>query len=126
MCSRRNAQRSASLAVAIAQSQIDHASSTALSLVLYAAALLAGVAVVPTLGRASISASFIVIALAAAFLGPTSAAVCALLAEVTAAITLRTRPQGIAINLFASVVPALLAGNLVHALAPNPYPVLTM
>jgi putative nucleotidyltransferase with HDIG domain len=71
------------------------------------------------LGRASVSAGFVVGLLAAVFLGPTSAAICAALAELSAARKLRTAPDAVAYNLLGSVLPALLAANIVRALAPH-------
>jgi putative nucleotidyltransferase with HDIG domain len=109
----------ASFLIAVLQAPRDHAWSNGLSIVLYLSAVVAGILVVPTLGRASISASFIVGILAATFLGPTSAAICAVLGEVTASIRLRTTRYAVAFNLLGSVAPALLAGNIVLALAPH-------
>jgi putative nucleotidyltransferase with HDIG domain len=106
-------------ALAVAQASIDHAGHNSLSVVLAIAAVAAGIAVVPTLGRASISAAFVVLLLAVAFLGPASACVCAALSELTAARRLRTPRYAVAFNLLASLVPTLIAGNLVRWLAPT-------
>ena len=73
----------------------------------------------PTLGRASISAAFVVLLLAAAFLGPTSACVCAALSEAAAARRLRTAHYAVAFNLLGGLLPALVAGNMVRAIAPH-------
>jgi putative nucleotidyltransferase with HDIG domain len=110
----------ASIVLAIVQAGWDRGSDNALLAILAPAAVLAGLAVVPTLGKASISGSFIVITLAAAFLGPASAAACAVLAEAAASWRLRTAPLPIAFNLFGSVGPAVVAANLVHALSAHP------
>jgi putative nucleotidyltransferase with HDIG domain len=89
-----------------------------LSVILGVAALLAGAVSEGETDVVSVSASFIVIALAAAFLGPLSAAAAAIVAEVPAAAKLRTAPRVvIAINLPASVLPAVGEGLLIHALA---------
>ncbi len=110
----------ACLAIAALQSHADHVN--ALSVVLGLSAITAGVGVVPTVarGRASISSSFIVITLAAAFLGPASAAACALLAELAAARKLRTPRLNVAVNLLGSAGPALIAANVIRALASHP------
>jgi putative nucleotidyltransferase with HDIG domain len=109
----------ACVVVAVIQAHLDHAGSSNLSLVLGPAALAAGWAVAPTLGRASISAAFVVLLLAAAFLGPTSACVCAALSEAAAARRLRTARYAVAFNLLGGLLPALVAGNMVRALAPH-------
>ncbi|HWE33541.1 MAG TPA: HD domain-containing phosphohydrolase [Solirubrobacteraceae bacterium] len=92
-----------------------------LAIVLYCSAVAAGFAVAPTIGRSSVSASFLVIALAATFLGPTPAAGCALLAEAAAALRLRTAPFAVAFNLFGAMAPALVAANVVRALITRPH-----
>jgi putative nucleotidyltransferase with HDIG domain len=68
----------------------------------------------------SISAAFVVILLAAAFLGPTSACAVSVIAEVAA--TCRppiTRPYAFASNLLANMVSSLAAADLILALAPS-------
>ncbi len=110
----------ACLCVAVAQIGLDRFGSSALGVVLYVAAITAGVAVAPTLGRASISAAFIVGILSAALLGPSSAAACALLSELSAARRLRTPPYPVAYNLLGAVGPALVAANFIHWLSPHP------
>ena len=110
----------AAFTVAIVQVDMDRATSTWLSVVLFSAAVASGLAVMPSHGRISVSASFLAITLAAAFLGPTSAAACALLAELSAAWRLRNERYVVAFNLLASMAPALLAANLVHVLWPHP------
>jgi putative nucleotidyltransferase with HDIG domain len=99
-------------ALAVAQAHLDH--MNALSLILAGAAVIAGAAVVPARGRATVSASFLVILLAAAFLGPASACACAVLAEFTAARRLRTPRYAVAFNVLGVLVPALAAANLIR------------
>ena len=103
-------------AVAGAQAQIDRAGHNSLSIVLAIAAVIAGIAVFPTLGRASVSASFVVVLLAAGFLGPTSAFACATLSELASAVRLRTPRYAVAFNLLGAVAPAIVAGNLIRLL----------
>jgi putative nucleotidyltransferase with HDIG domain len=92
-----------------------------LSIVLAIAAIAAGVMVAGTRGAPSVSASFIVTLLAAAFLGPASACVAAILSELAAAARLRTPPRTIVlINLPASVVPAAAVALLIRALLTRP------
>ena len=69
----------------------------------------------------SISASFIVTVLAAAFLGPASAAATAIIAELTATLRLKTRWRSVVlVNLPTAVVPAVAAAAIIHAVAPKP------
>src|ERR1700704_4318859 len=65
----------------------------ALTAILGIAAVIAGLMVAGARDEPSVSASFIVYVLAAAFLGARSAMAAAVLTELTAAITLRTRPR---------------------------------
>jgi putative nucleotidyltransferase with HDIG domain len=101
------------VAIAGGQSGLDHVSG--LSAALGVSAVLAGIAVAPASGRVTVSASFIVIVLAAAFLGPMSAGACAAISELAAARRLKTPACSIAINLVGSIAPALAAANLIHA-----------
>ena len=90
----------------------------ALSVTLAAVAIAGGLVFEGDSGATDISSSFIVMALAAAFLGPVSAGIAALVTEVVAAVRLRTSPRVIfAVNLPACVVPAVGEGSLIHALA---------
>src|SRR5436305_1809728 len=107
----------ACVAVAILQVPIDHAGANSLTAVLAVSAVIAGLAVVPTVGRASISPSFVVILLAIAFLGPSSACGCAALSELTASRRLRTPAYATAFNLFGSLAPTLVAANLARAIS---------
>ncbi len=70
-------------------------------------------------GQLFVSASFIVVLLAAAFLGPVSACLAAVIAEVVAALRVETRPYAFASNLLAGILPALAAAAVVSALAPD-------
>jgi putative nucleotidyltransferase with HDIG domain len=89
-----------------------------LSIVLGVAAFAAGYTVVMVVGKTAVSASFIVVLLAAAFLGPTSAVAAAVIAEVAASLRVKTRPYAFASNLLAGMLPALAAAAVVSALAP--------
>jgi putative nucleotidyltransferase with HDIG domain len=89
-----------------------------LSVILGIAAVAAGILFEGETGMTDVSASFIVFALAAAFLGPASAGIAAALTELLAAIRLRTSPHVVlSMNLPACVVPAVGEGLLIHALA---------
>jgi len=89
-----------------------------LSVILGLGAVGAGLVSEGESGAVAVSASFIVIALAAALLGPVSAAVVGLIAELSAAIALRTSPRDvIATNLPACVGPAVGEALLIHAAA---------
>jgi putative nucleotidyltransferase with HDIG domain len=91
-----------------------------LSVILGVAALIAGILVAGVRG-ASISASFLVLALAAAFLGPRSAVIAALLSELMAAARRRTRPRVVLLNnVPASVLPAIAAALITRAIAFHP------
>jgi putative nucleotidyltransferase with HDIG domain len=88
-----------------------------LSLILGVAAVAAGLLVVGKPDGLSISASFIVCALAAVFLGARSAAAVAVLSEITAAVRLRTRLRSvILVNLPAAVIPAIAAALTAYAI----------
>ena len=107
--------------IAVLQASRSHNGTGGLAIVLYCSAVVAGLAVAPSVGRSSVSASFLVIALAATFLGPTPAAGCALLAEVAAALKLKTAPFAVAFNLLGAMAPALVAANTVRALIAHPH-----
>jgi putative nucleotidyltransferase with HDIG domain len=102
--------------IAVLQAHADRLG--ALSGVLLVGAVVVGVTVAPAHGRASISASFIVALLAAAFLGPASACAAAGISELTASRRLRTPLFSMLINLLAALVSALAAANLIRQLAP--------
>ena len=101
------------VAVAAVQAHSDHVNGR--TAILGFAAVLSGVAVAPARGRVSVSASFLVVLLAAALLGPASACGAALLSELTAAWRLRTPRYAVAFNTLGAVGPALAASNLIRA-----------
>jgi putative nucleotidyltransferase with HDIG domain len=108
----------ACVAVAVVGARVDRAGHSSLTIVLALAAVASGVMVVDLGGGASISASFVVILLAAAFLGPASACAAAVLAEVAATCRIRiTRRYAFASNVFAGMVSALASGELIRVLA---------
>jgi putative nucleotidyltransferase with HDIG domain len=91
-----------------------------LSVVLGVSAVVAGAMVVNLDGSGSISASFVVILLAAALLGPTSACAVAVIAEIAAALRSRiTRRYAFASNVFATMLAALAAAGLIRVLEPG-------
>ncbi len=65
-------------------------------------------------GNAYVSANTLVDMLAAAFLGPASAFVAAVLGEISASRVKPTRPQAVVINTFGAAVPALAAGTILQ------------
>jgi putative nucleotidyltransferase with HDIG domain len=88
-----------------------------LSLILGVAAVAAGLMVAGNPDGLSVSASFIVFTLAAVFLGPRSAAIAALLSEITASVRLHTRLRSVVlVNLPASVIPAIASALTVEAI----------
>ncbi|HEY2771815.1 MAG TPA: hypothetical protein VGI87_14665, partial [Solirubrobacteraceae bacterium] len=92
-----------------------------MDVVLALSAIVAGLMVAGARDAPSVSASFIVYVLAAAFLGPASAAVVAVLSEFAASARLRTSARSIfLINLPASVVPAMAVALLMKATYPHP------
>src|SRR2546421_438970 len=109
----------ASIVVAVLDAGADR--MTRLSIVLAIAAIAAGIMVAGTRGAPSVSASFIVFVLAAAFLGPASACAAAILAELAAAARARTPLRVVAlINLPASVIPAVAVAGIMRALVSPP------
>jgi len=106
-------------AIAIVLSPADRVS--ALSVILGVGAIGAGCLVAGESGRLAISASFTVFVLAAAFLGPLSATIAAVIAEVAATLTMRTRWRAFLYgNLPAAVVPAVVAAVIVSSLTSKP------
>ncbi|MDQ6816471.1 MAG: HD domain-containing protein [Actinomycetota bacterium] len=92
-----------------------------LTLVLAAAALIAGGMTVGNRGGPGVSAAFIVALLAAAFLGPLSAGIAAILSEAAATARARTPARSVVlINLPASVGPAIAAALVVRLLQSHP------
>jgi putative nucleotidyltransferase with HDIG domain len=91
-----------------------------LSVILGIAAIGAGLLVTGERGGLGISASFIVAMLAAALLGPMSAAAVALIAELTAALVMRTRSKAVLINMAPALLSAVGAALIIRALAGTP------
>ena len=86
---------------------------SSLTVILGVAAVIAGLMVAGAKDGLSVSAGFIVVALAAVFLGARSAVAAGVLIEATSALRLRTRLRPVfQINLPAAVLPAI-AGALV-------------
>jgi putative nucleotidyltransferase with HDIG domain len=108
----------ACVVVAILEAQVDHFGSGGVAIVLAIAAVAAGILVVG-MGTADVSASFIVVILAAALLGPLSACAVAFISEVAATRRVKTRRLAFASNLLATMAPALVAANVVHWLEPG-------
>jgi putative nucleotidyltransferase with HDIG domain len=77
-----------------------------LSVILGIAAVFAGVLVAGESGGVGVSASFIVIVLAASFLGPLSAVLAAVIAELAATVTMRTHWRDV---VYTNLPPALVA-----------------
>ncbi len=89
-----------------------------LSVILGIAAVAAGILVVGEKGGLAMSASFIVIMLAAAFLGPASAAAVAVIAELTATVMLKTRWRTVVFtNLPPAVVSPVIAAVIIRSLS---------
>src|SRR2546421_3170968 len=92
-----------------------------LTVILGITAVAAGALVAGTPDGASVSASFLVYVLAGVFLGPRSAAACAVISEVVAAGRLRTRVRSVAlVNLPANVVPAVISATIFRAIVSGP------
>ena len=108
-----------SVIVAALQAGSDRGPHNGLSIVLGIAAFVAGYTMVPLGGRTGVSAAFIVVVLAAAFLGPVSACLTAVIAEIAASVrvTTRPRPYMFAANLLGAMLPALAAAGVVSVLA---------
>jgi putative nucleotidyltransferase with HDIG domain len=88
----------------------------ALSVILAAAAVAAGVSCART-GSGTISASFVVVVLAAAFLGPASAFVAAAIAEVVIVWRSRSSSRILLVNIVAAGVPAIVGALVIRAAA---------
>jgi putative nucleotidyltransferase with HDIG domain len=92
-----------------------------LSAIFGIAAIGAGLTVALDQEGNSITGSFIVIVLAAAFLGPASAAVAAIIAELTAAVMVKTRWRTVVLtNLPTAVIAPVLAAAVIRGLASAP------
>ncbi|MBV9422653.1 MAG: HDOD domain-containing protein, partial [Solirubrobacterales bacterium] len=107
------------LSTGVARFRLPSDHRNGLSVVLGVAALASGLAVASAGDTTSVSASFLVTALAAVFLGPASAWVTAVLAEAVAAWRRHTRRLLIAFNLFGATVPAVSAAVVVQAVEPK-------
>jgi putative nucleotidyltransferase with HDIG domain len=106
-------------AVVIADAPSDRVNS--LTVILGIAAVAAGMVVSGERGKLGVSGSFIVIMLAAAFLGPASAAGAAVVSELSAAVRMRTRVRVVLfVNLPANVVPAVCAALIIGGFASRP------
>jgi putative nucleotidyltransferase with HDIG domain len=93
----------------------------ALSVIFALGALGAGLTVSRDQENNSISGSFIVSVLAAAFLGPASAAAAIGIAELTATVRLKTRWRAMVLNnLPAAAVAAVLGAVVIRAVTPRP------
>jgi putative nucleotidyltransferase with HDIG domain len=103
--------------VAVLQAHLDHFGSGGLAVVLAIAAVAAGVLVVG-MGTADVSASFIVVILAVALVGPLAACAAGFISEVAATTRVKTRGIAFAGNLLATMAPALVAANVVRWLEP--------
>ncbi len=109
----------AACAVVVLDGPPDRVNS--LSIILGIGAVVAGILVAGERGGLSVTAAFIVYVLAAAFLGPISAAAAAVLTELAAVAMLRTPSRSVlGINLPAAVIPAVLAALLIRALVSHP------
>jgi putative nucleotidyltransferase with HDIG domain len=95
----------------------DHVGS--LTLVLGVAVAWIGVSYAPTRGKPTLSASFLVVMLAAAFLGPASAFGATLLADAVSVPRRRPRPAAFVVNLFGNGLLALLGGIVIRHDAPH-------
>jgi putative nucleotidyltransferase with HDIG domain len=92
-----------------------------LSAVFGIAAIGAGLTVALDQEGNSVTGSFIVIVLAAAFLGPASAAVAAIIAELTAAVMVKTRWRTVVLtNLPTAVIAPVLAAAVIRGLSSVP------
>ncbi len=90
----------------------------ALSIILGVAAVGAGLTVALDREGNSVTGSFIVSVLAAAFLGPASAAIAAVIAELTAAVMVKTRWRTVVLtNLATAVLAPVLAAVVIRAIS---------
>jgi putative nucleotidyltransferase with HDIG domain len=110
----------------VAAGLLGHDRVSSISAILGVGVLAAGLVSEGDAGGVAVSGSFIVIALAAAFLGPLSAGLAALTSELCATARFRTSARAvIATNLPASVLPAVGEGLMIHALAWPPHSTFT-
>src|SRR5918994_2274606 len=73
-------------------------------------------------GAMDVSASFVCVMLAAAYLGPAEAFAIVLFSEIVAWLSQRYRPQALVVNLAAIGIPALVAGTLMDAFTSSATP----
>jgi len=105
--------------VAIALSPPTHVNT--LSVILGIAAVGAGILVAGEQGALAVSASFIVFVLAAALLGPLSAALAAVITELSASAMMKTRWRAVVLNnLPGAVVIPVVAAVIVQSMASRP------
>ena len=81
-------------------------------------AFAAGLGVARVRQRVEVSSAFLVYILAAAFLGPASAFVSAVISEIAATRVIATRRTAFVFNMFANGLVALLAGTILRTVAP--------
>src|SRR5947209_8339461 len=94
---------------------------SSLTVILGVAAVIAGLMVAGAKDGLSVSAGFIVVALAAVFLGARSAVAAGVLIEATSALQLRTRLRPVfQINLPAAVLPAIAGALVSRAISDTP------
>ena len=105
--------------VAIAALEAHHDHVGVLTIVLGLASVVAGIVVVPSQGRASVTPSLIVVTLASALLGPASAVAMVLTGEVAAARRLRTPVVAAVFNVFAGMAPTLVGASVIVWLHPS-------
>ncbi len=108
------------MVAAVLQAGSDRGLHDSLSIVLGVAAVIAGSMVVMLGGLNAVSASFIVVLLAAAFLGPVSACLAAVIAEVAVTFRVKTRRFAFVTNLLAVMLPALAAAAIVRVGSGHP------
>jgi putative nucleotidyltransferase with HDIG domain len=106
------------LLVVSALATFVHDRVNALSVILAFAAVVAGFLVAGEPKGLSVSSSFIVEVIAAAFLGPASAVAAVVMSELSAAVRFKTRVRSVVLtNLPAAIVPAAVVALLIRALA---------
>ena len=112
----------ASLGVGIAAIALERDSPVdSLSVILGVAAIAAGILVVGERGGLAVSASFIIVVLAAVFLGPASAVAAAVIAELTATVVMKTRWRTVVFtNLPPAVVSAVAVATIIRSLYSEP------
>jgi putative nucleotidyltransferase with HDIG domain len=98
---------------------------SALTGVLAAALIWIGFSYAPTRGRATLSATFLIVMIAAAFLGPVSALGAEALADIASLKRNRPRPQAFVLNFFGNGLFALLSGIAIRQFAPHDHRVWT-